>query len=102
MLSRVDMGFSVARSGRRREGDGTAPIVVEARKGEAAVAAYAALPALPAHAGIALDARRHYGTGRHPAGLNLEHRAAYALASTLNQALLFKGEDFTKTDIAEA
>jgi len=28
--------------------------------------------------------------------------AAYALAATLNQALLFKGTDFAKTDVAEA
>lgn len=86
-------------------------IVVEARKGEAgakalsALLAHAGIEVLPFDSGqaeIALDAWRRYGKGRHPAGLNLGDCAAYALASTLNQALLFKGDDFTKTDIAEA
>lgn len=36
------------------------------------------------------------------ARLNLSDCAAYALAKTLNAPLLFKGEDFAKTDIASA
>ncbi|MEI9931308.1 MAG: type II toxin-antitoxin system VapC family toxin [Rhizomicrobium sp.] len=50
-------------------------------------------------------ARRAYATfgkGRHPAGLNLADVFAYALAKSLNEPLLFKGEDFAKTDIASA
>jgi ribonuclease VapC len=43
-----------------------------------------------------------FGKGRHPARLNLGDCAAYALAKTNNLALLFKGDDFTKTDIAVA
>ena len=49
---------------------------------------------------IALDAWRRFGKGRHPAGLNLGDCASYALAKTLNQVLLFKGDDFSKTDVA--
>lgn len=43
-----------------------------------------------------------YGKGRHPAGLNLGDCFAYALARTTSQPLLFKGEDFARTDIAPA
>ena len=85
-------------------------IVAEARKGEAGAKALAELLAvseieiLPfdsSQAEIALAAWRRYGKGRHPAGLNLGDCASYALAATLNRPLLFKGDDFTKTDIAE-
>lgn len=49
---------------------------------------------------VARDAFRHYGKGRHPAGLNLGDCFAYALAKTLREPLLFKGVDFSHTDIA--
>ncbi len=39
---------------------------------------------------------------RTPAGLNLGDCFAYALAMKLNAPLLFKGDDFTKTDIPQA
>jgi Uncharacterized protein conserved in bacteria len=42
---------------------------------------------------------RSYGKGRHPAALNMGDCYAYALASALGEALLFKGEDFSQTDI---
>lgn len=48
---------------------------------------------------IARDAFRHYGKGRHPAGLNFGDCFAYALAKALDEPLLFKGMDFTLTDI---
>lgn len=38
--------------------------------------------------------------GRHPARLNLVDCAAYALATTLAQPLLYTGDDFAHTDIA--
>jgi ribonuclease VapC len=41
-----------------------------------------------------------YGKGRHPAGLNLGDCAAYAVAKSLDLPLLFKGDDFSKTDVA--
>jgi ribonuclease VapC len=49
---------------------------------------------------IALDAFRRYGKGRHPARLNYGDCFTYALAKLSGEPLLFKGEDFSKTDIA--
>jgi ribonuclease VapC len=44
-----------------------------------------------------------YGKGNgHPAGLNLGDLFAYALARTRNLPLLFKGNDFSQTDVAPA
>lgn len=40
-----------------------------------------------------------YGKGRHPAGLNFGDCFAYALATERSEPLLFKGEDFDKTDV---
>jgi ribonuclease VapC len=51
---------------------------------------------------FALDALLTFGRGRHPAKLNLGDCFAYALAKTLNAPLLFKGDDFAKTDIVPA
>jgi|SRR5579862_3238832 len=50
----------------------------------------------------AREAYFRYGRGYHPAGLNLADCFAYALAKTRNEPLLFKGDDFSKTDIAPA
>jgi ribonuclease VapC len=43
-----------------------------------------------------------FGKGRHPAGLNFGDCMSYALAKTRGLPLLYKGADFTKTDIAAA
>ena len=43
-----------------------------------------------------------YGKGRHPAGLNFGDCFAYALAKVTGEPLLFKGEDFAKTDVVSA
>ena len=43
-----------------------------------------------------------YGKGRHPARLNLGDCFAYALAKELDAPLLYKGDDFAKTDIRSA
>jgi ribonuclease VapC len=51
---------------------------------------------------LACEAFRRYGRGRHPAGLNFGDVFAYALAKVTGEPLLFKGEDFAKTDIASA
>ncbi|MGI9450273.1 MAG: type II toxin-antitoxin system VapC family toxin [Geminicoccaceae bacterium] len=51
---------------------------------------------------VARLAFRRFGKGRHPAGLNFGDCASYALASTQGEPLLFKGQDFAKTDIAQA
>jgi ribonuclease VapC len=51
---------------------------------------------------LAVDAYAQYGKGRHPAALNLGDCFAYACAKANTAALLFKGDDFTKTDVAPA
>ena len=51
-----------------------------------------------AHA--ARNAFRVYGKGRHPAGLNFGDCFPYALARTEGEPLLFKGLDFSMTDVA--
>ena len=43
---------------------------------------------------------RRFGTGRHVAGLNFGDCASYALAQWSGEPLLFKGTDFTATDVA--
>jgi ribonuclease VapC len=48
---------------------------------------------------IARQAYRTYGRGYHPAGLNFGDCFAYALAKTAGLPLLFKGGDFTRTDV---
>jgi ribonuclease VapC len=51
---------------------------------------------------IARQAFLQYGKGRHPAALNICDCAAYATARQLSMPLLFKGQDFTRTDIEPA
>lgn len=51
---------------------------------------------------LARQAFLRYGKGRHPAALNLGDCAAYALAKSRKAPLLFKGNDFAKTDIIPA
>lgn len=51
---------------------------------------------------IATEAYRRFGKGRHPAGLNLGDVFPYALARQKALPLLFKGDDFSKTDIESA
>jgi ribonuclease VapC len=48
---------------------------------------------------LARQAWRDYGKSRHPAGLNIGDCCAYALAKYAGEPLLFKGDDFRKTDI---
>ena len=51
---------------------------------------------------LARQAFQDFGKGRHPAGLNFGDCFAYALAKVTGEPLLFKGEDFNKTDIVSA
>ena len=51
------------------------------------------------HVELALTAWRKYGKGNHPAGLNIGDCCAYALAKYSGEPLLFKGDDFSRTDI---
>lgn len=51
---------------------------------------------------IARAAYRAYGKGRHAAGLNYGDCFAYALSRVSGEPLLYKGADFSATDIARA
>lgn len=59
-------------------------------------------PVTAAHARAAREAHARFGKGRHPARLNMGDCFAYALAAERGEALLFKGEDFARTDLASA
>lgn len=50
----------------------------------------------------ALAGFEHFGKGRHPAGLNMGDCFAYGCAKATGANLLFKGDDFTRTDISQA
>ena len=57
----------------------------------------------PEHAHIARDAYRAYGKGSgHKAQLNYGDCFAYALAVQTGEPLLFKGDDFSETDVTLA
>jgi ribonuclease VapC len=86
-------------------------MVMEGRKREAGRADLDALlrespiettAVTPQQAEIAIDAFRRYGKGRHPARLNIGDCFAYALAKAIDLPLLFKGDDFARTDIRPA
>lgn len=49
---------------------------------------------------IATDAYAQFGKGRHAAALNMGDCFAYACAKSNRATLLYKGEDFAKTDLA--
>lgn len=51
---------------------------------------------------IARQAYADFGKGRHAAGLNFGDCFAYALSKATGEPLLFKGEDFRKTDVKPA
>ena len=88
-----------------------ATFVIEGRKGAAGrerlerffdLTGAEIMPVTLDQAEIACAAFRRYGKGRHPAALNLGDVFAYALAKATGEPLLFKGDDFARTDIASA
>ena len=54
------------------------------------------------HLDAAITAFIRFGRGRHPAALNFGDCMSYAVASAVGMPLLFTGEDFRRTDIAQA
>jgi ribonuclease VapC len=54
------------------------------------------------HADQARRAWRRYGKGRHPASLNFGDCFSYALAALTGEPLLYKGNDFSQTDMQAA
>jgi len=86
-------------------------LVVEGRLGEAGgreldlllhVAGLEVVSVTQAQVEIARRAFRRYGKGRHPARLNFGDCFAYGLAKSAGEPLLFKGDDFTHTDVEAA
>jgi ribonuclease VapC len=84
-------------------------IVIEAKKGEAGGreldlllhrAEIVVVPVDAEHVAEARRAWRRFGRGRHAAGLNFGDVFSYALARVSGEPLLFKGEDFARTDVA--
>ena len=60
-------------------------------------------PVTVEQAHLAREAYRDYGKGSgHPAGLNFGDCFAYALARATGEPLLFKGNDFSHTDVRSA
>jgi ribonuclease VapC len=53
----------------------------------------------PKHAEQAREARRMYGRKRHPAQLNSGDCMVHGVAKAARAPLLFKGNDFSQTDI---
>lgn len=88
-----------------------AGMVVEARQGPDAArdllllvegAIDEVVPFDAEHAAAALAAWRRFGKGRHPAGLNFGDCIAYAVSRRAGIPLLFKGQDFARTDVEVA
>ncbi len=85
-----------------------AGIIVETRRGEPGGRefdlfihkAQLEIVAVDQHqAEIARAAYRKYGKGIHPAKLNFGNCFSYALAKATGEPLLYKGQDFSATDI---
>lgn len=81
-------------------------MVIEYKKGEQGASQFdALLKTIVAfdsqQAELARAAWRQYGKGRHPAKLNFGDCCSHAVAKYLNKPLLFKGDDFSKTDLAQ-
>jgi ribonuclease VapC len=86
-----------------------AAIVIHARKGAAGVreldlllhTARVTVVSLDAdQALLARSAQEKFGRGHHPAALNLGDCCSYALARASGERLLFKGNDFSQTDLS--
>jgi ribonuclease VapC len=81
-----------------KRGEGVEAILDEMlAEGEIAI-----VPVSVTQAQIARKAFRDYGRGRHRAGLNFGDCFSYALAKQRGEPLLFKGDDFSQTDVAVA
>jgi len=85
-------------------------IVIGSKKGPQGLMTWDALlqrlavqvvPLTAIHATLAREAWLRFGKGRHPAGLNIGDCCSYAVARHARLPLLFKGEDFKKTDIEQ-
>jgi ribonuclease VapC len=64
--------------------------------------AFEVVSVTPQQTQFAIDAFRRFGKGRHRAGLNIGDCFSYALAMATGDPLLFKGDDFSHTDVRSA
>ena len=114
MLAEEDMGRyeeAIVEASSRRMSAGTlleTYIVVEGKAGLPGVeqlnalvqrASIEVVPVTVDHVHNAHLAWRRFGKGNHPAGLNFGDCFAYALSEISGEPLLFKGEDFARTDV---
>jgi ribonuclease VapC len=85
-----------------------AAIVIHSRKGPAGIRELDLLLLSASATIVSLDAEQvllaraayeRYGKGHHPAALNLGDCCSYALSRTSGEPLLFKGNDFSQTDL---
>jgi ribonuclease VapC len=85
-----------------------AAIVVESELGDTGAreldlllhkAGITVVPFAPEHLAAARHAFRVFGKGRHAAALNFGDCFTYALSRSTGEPLLFKGEDFSRTDV---
>lgn len=60
------------------------------------------VPVSPEQAAMAREAPWRFGKGQHPAALNYGDCFSYALAKERGEPLLFKGNDFSRTDLLAA
>jgi ribonuclease VapC len=83
-------------------------VIIAARKGQTGLLDFDALlqrlrieviPFTADQAQLARDAYLRFGRGHHPAGLNLGDCCSYALSRYSGYPLLFKGQDFSRTDV---
>ena len=89
----LEASIVVGRRGAATDGD--LDLFIEA-------AAIELMPVTADQVDSARRAWRRFGKGSHPAALNFGDCFAYALAETTGEPLLFKGKDFTRTDVAQA
>ena len=84
--------------------DGSKDPIASRRFDELIEAAQIAIePVTEAQARVARQAYRDFGkTSGHPAKLNFGDCFAYALAKSKAEPLLFKGQDFSRTDVKSA
>jgi ribonuclease VapC len=59
-------------------------------------------PVTVEQARTARQAFRSFGKGQHPAGLNFGDCFTYALAKAVREPVLYKGNDFSQTDLSSA
>lgn len=85
-----------------RKGDGDFAEAEEDLRRLLSAGRVAVVEIVPVDGDAAIAAHRRYGKGRHPAALNMGDCFAYACAKRLGASLLYKGDDFAKTDIRSA